>query len=87
MVVLIGLALITALCTGYHFGRRSASHRPTWKKRTSRLALGKLTVSLVVLVVARRMQRMLAPRHASTAITGLWGQVPMAQARRLLRSR
>ena len=74
MTVLVGLALITALCTGYHLGRRSGCRPPTWKKRTSRLALGRLTASLVVLVIARRMQRILAAPRGIPAVAGLWGR-------------
>jgi hypothetical protein len=49
-------ALVTALCIGYHFGRRAGSTPPAWKKRTSRTALGRLAVSLIVLVIARRIR-------------------------------
>jgi hypothetical protein len=93
MTVLFGLALITALCTGYHFGRRSGSRQPTWKKRTSRLALSRLTAGLVVLLVARRMQRKLAAQRVVPAIAGLFGHLPSTQllrrrpARRLARAR
>jgi hypothetical protein len=37
-------ALVTALCIGYHFGRRAGSTPSTWRKRTSRVALSKLAV-------------------------------------------
>nr|WP_082994403.1 hypothetical protein [Mycobacterium gordonae] len=95
MTVLVGLALISALCTGYHLGRRTGSRPPPWRKRTSRLALGRLTASLVVLVVARRVQRMLIAQRRIPAASGLWGHLPAAQlllprgrpARRPLRRR
>ncbi len=50
-------ALLTALCIGYHFGRRAGSTPSTWKKRTSRVALGRLAVSLLVLMTARRIRQ------------------------------
>jgi hypothetical protein len=49
--------VVTALCVGYYFGRREASSPPTWKKRTSRAALGRAATSLIVLMIARRIQR------------------------------
>ncbi|MHA7652501.1 hypothetical protein ACX9NE_23825 [Mycobacterium sp. ML4] len=76
MTVLVGLALVTALCTGYFFGRRTGTKYPTWHKRTSRLALGRLTASLVALVVARRMQRILFAQRGFTAVAGRCGQLP-----------
>ena len=60
--LVIGFALVTALCTGYQFGRRAGSRapvsqRPSWQQRTSMLALGKAATSLLVLVALRRMHR------------------------------
>jgi hypothetical protein len=46
-------ALVTALCIGYHFGRRAGSTPSTWKKRTRRVTLGRLAINLLVLVTAR----------------------------------
>jgi CDP-diglyceride synthetase len=54
-------ALVTALCIGYRFGRRSGSPPPSWKKRTSRVTLGRLAVGLVALVVVRRIRLRLLP--------------------------
>jgi CDP-diglyceride synthetase len=66
-------ALVTALCIGYRFGRRSVSPPPSWKKRTSRATLGRLAVGLVALVIARRIrQRFLTGRAFPDAI-GAWG--------------
>jgi len=79
MTVLIGLALFSALCTGYHFGRRSGSRPPTWRTRTSRLYLGRLTAGLVVLVVARRMRRIIVAQARVPALAGLRGYLPAAQ--------
>ncbi len=48
-------ALGTALCLGYYLGRRAGSKPSTWRKRTSRIALGRIAVNLLVLVAARRI--------------------------------
>jgi len=48
-------ALATATCLGYYFGRRAGSAPPSWKKRTSRVALGRRAVNLLALVAARRL--------------------------------
>jgi hypothetical protein len=50
-------ALVTALCVGYYYGRRSGSPPSSWKKRTSRATLGRLAVDLVALVIARRIRQ------------------------------
>jgi hypothetical protein len=56
-------ALVTALCIGYRFGRRTGSTPSTWRKRTSRVALSKLAVTLLVLMTVRRIrQSLLAER-------------------------
>ncbi len=47
-------ALGTALCLGDYLGRRADSRPTTWKRRTSRIALGRLAVNLVLLMAARR---------------------------------
>jgi hypothetical protein len=60
MALAVLCVAVTALCIGYHFGRRAGS--PTagpapWKKRTSRAALARAALSLILLVSARRLQR------------------------------
>jgi hypothetical protein len=50
-------ALTTATCGGYYLGRRAGSTPSTWRKRTSRTALGRRAISLLVLVTARRIRR------------------------------
>ena len=55
-IAVICIAL-TALCIGYHFGRRAGSTPVPWRKRTSRVALARAALSLVLLVGARRVQR------------------------------
>jgi hypothetical protein len=49
-------ALALAMSVGYYLGWRAASAPLTWKKRTSRVALGRRAVNLVALIAARRMQ-------------------------------
>jgi membrane protein DedA with SNARE-associated domain len=63
MTMLAGMAAVAmATCVGYYFGRRAGSTRSTWKKRTSRLALGRLVISLLVLLTARRIRQLRALR-------------------------
>jgi hypothetical protein len=54
-------ALTMATCVGYYFGRRTGSTPSTWKKRTSRIALGRRAANLLVLVAARRIRQRLRP--------------------------
>jgi hypothetical protein len=58
LVVLAASAL--AMSVGYHCGRRSGSAPLSWKKRTSRVALGRRAVNLAVLLAARRLRRRVA---------------------------
>lgn len=55
MTVLAGIAAL-ALIVGFYAGRRMGAPAPTWKQRTSRIALGRLVVSLLVVLTARRVQ-------------------------------
>jgi hypothetical protein len=66
-------ALMTALCIGYHFGRRAGSTPPTWKQRTSRVGLGKRAIGLVLLMTARRIQRSIPAQLGLPAVVGVWG--------------
>ena len=63
LIVMTALALIsalgTALCVGYYLGRPAGSKPSTWKKRTSRVALGRLAINLLVLMTARRIRQSL----------------------------
>jgi len=60
MTVLAAFAALTTVsCVGYYFGRRAGSTPSTWKKRTSRIALGRRTANLLVLVAARRIRQQL----------------------------
>lgn len=66
-------ALVGALGVGYYFGRRAGTSAPTWKKRTSRAAMGKLALSLVALAIARRIHRSLVATPATRpAYAGVW---------------
>lgn len=57
MTVLVAIAaLAMATGVGYYFGRRERSTRPSWKRRTSRLALGRMAIGLLVLLTARRIR-------------------------------
>lgn len=55
-------ALAMAMGVGYYFGRRAESTPPSWKRRTSRVALGRLAISLLVLLTARRAMTLWGPR-------------------------
>jgi len=50
-------ALALATSAGYYWGRRARCTPSPWKKRTSRMALGRRAVNLMVLVAARRIER------------------------------
>jgi hypothetical protein len=71
-VVLIS-ALGTALCVGYHVGRRAGSKPSSWKKRTSRVALGRLAINLLVLMTARRIRQGLRARRVLSGAGGIRG--------------
>lgn len=76
MTVLAGIAaLAMATCLGYHLGRRAASTPPTWKARTSRIALGRLAISLLLLLTARRVRRNFRAGHLLAPLEPLWGSV------------
>lgn len=66
-------ALVAALGIGYHFGRRADSTSPTWKKRTSRLALGRLAISLLMLMTARRIRLRIQAGRVFPGPVGAWG--------------
>jgi hypothetical protein len=71
------LALIsplgTALCLGYYLGRRAGSKPSTWKKRTSRIALGRLAINLLLLVSARRIRQILQAGRVFSNAGGICG--------------
>jgi hypothetical protein len=59
---------VTATSTGYYFGRRAGSSPSSWKKRTSRIALGRLAMSLLVLMTARRVRQ----GFRAERVLGVW---------------
>ncbi len=74
MTVLAGIAaLAMATCVGYYFGRRVGSAPSTWKTRTSRIALGRLAISLLVLLTARRIRQSFRAEHMLPDAVHLWG--------------
>ena len=76
MTVLAGIAaLAIATCVGYYFGRRAGSTPSTWKKRTSRITLGRLAISLLVLLTARRIRQRFRPEHMFADAVHLWGLI------------
>jgi hypothetical protein len=66
-------ALAMATCGGYYLGRRVSSTQSTWRKRTSRTALGRRAISLLVLVTARRIDRRLRAKPMFAEAGRLWG--------------
>lgn len=63
MTVLAAMAaLVTATCVGYYLGRRTAAAPAARRRRTSRVALGRLAISLIALLAARRAMRVVGLR-------------------------
>ncbi|MCV7195243.1 hypothetical protein [Mycobacterium angelicum] len=52
-------AMATALCVGYYAGRRTGSPASARKRRSRRIALGRFAVSVIVVMVSRRIRRQL----------------------------
>jgi hypothetical protein len=74
MTVLAGIAALAAAAwVGYYFGRRVDSTPSTWKKRTSRIALGRLAVSLLVLLTARRIRQRFRVERMLPGAVNVWG--------------
>jgi hypothetical protein len=74
MTVLAAIcALATATWIGYGLGRRAGSTPSTWKKRTSRIALGKLAINLFVLMTARRIRQSFRSERVLPPAVGIWG--------------
>jgi hypothetical protein len=72
-VLAVIAALATATCVGYYFGRRSGSAPSTWKQRTSRIAVGRLAISLALLLTARRIRRSFRTDRPLRAAVHFWG--------------
>jgi hypothetical protein len=65
-------ALGTALCGGYFLGRCAGSKPSSWKSRTSRVALGRLAINLLVLMTARRIRHRLRAVRGFSGAGGIW---------------
>jgi CDP-diglyceride synthetase len=82
LIIMMVLAVICALATatgiGYYVGRRAGSRPSTWKKRTSRMALGKLAISLLVLMTARRIRQSFRAERLLPGAVGIWGPRTLA---------
>jgi len=65
--------LTMATCGGYYLGRRAGSTPSTWRKRTSRTALGRRAISLLMLVTARRIRRRFRAEPMFAEAARLWG--------------
>lgn len=72
-VVAVLCALATAAWIGYYLGRRAGSTPSPWKNRTSRVALGRLVISLLVSLTARRIRRSFRAERALRDAVGIWG--------------
>lgn len=71
-VLAVICALAAAACLGYYAGRRASSPALSWQRRTSRVALGRLVFSLLVLLTARRVrQRLRAERVLRYVVTSM----------------
>ncbi len=75
MTALAVFSALVALCIGYHFGRHAGSTRSTRKRRTSRTALGRLAITLIALMVARRIRQSLLADRGRPAARAAWGAV------------
>ncbi|WP_407686722.1 hypothetical protein [Mycobacterium sp. HUMS_1102779] len=63
MTVLAAMAaLVTAACVGYYFGRRAAGTPAARRRRARRMALGRLAISLIALLAARRVAHVMGVR-------------------------
>lgn len=66
-------ALAIAVCVGYYFGRRAASTPPSWKKRTSRIALGRQAFNLLAMIAARRIQQRFQAERVLSGMAARFG--------------
>ncbi|MGV0040551.1 hypothetical protein [Mycobacterium colombiense] len=72
-VIAVFAALATAACIGYYFGRRAAATPPSWKKRTSRIALSRQAVHLLAMITARRIQRRFSTERITPGMAARYG--------------
>jgi hypothetical protein len=73
MVVPAVCALATATWLGYFVGRRVGSTPSTWKSRTSRVALGRRAINLLVLITVRRVRHRVGFECVLPVAPVLWG--------------
>ncbi|OBF62334.1 hypothetical protein A5753_15760 [Mycobacterium sp. 852002-51971_SCH5477799-a] len=70
MTIFAAIAALTmAACIGYYLGRRAASTPPSWKKRTSRIALGRQAFNLLAMITARRIQQRFQPERVRSGMS------------------
>jgi hypothetical protein len=77
-------ALAMATWVGYYAGRHAGASRPSWKRRTSRIALGRLVISLLVAMTARRIRQSFTAERLlrdAVRISGLRTVAPLALLR------
>lgn len=73
MTVLALIAAISmAAAAGYYLGRRAGSAPRSRRMSTSRIAVGKLAVNLLVLLAARRVRRTFRPEPMLFDALPLW---------------
>lgn len=72
-VIAVIAALAIATCLGYYVGRRAASTPPSWKRRTSRIALSKQAINLLAMITARRIQQRLRAERSVSATAASYG--------------
>jgi hypothetical protein len=73
MVVAAVCALATTAWAGYYVGQRVGSTPSTWKSRTSRVALGRRAISLLVLITARRVRQRYGYERVLPVAAVFWG--------------
>jgi hypothetical protein len=61
-VLAVAASLVAALCVGYRLGLRAGRHTPTWRQRTSPVALVRQATGLVTLLAVVRLERSMRRR-------------------------
>lgn len=72
-VIAVIAALAVATCLGYWVGRRAASTPPSWKKRTSRIALSKQAINLLAMITVRRIRRRVRAERIVSDVAARYG--------------
>ena len=74
MTVLAGIAaLAMATCVGYYVGRRAGSTPSSWTRRTSRIAVGRQAMGLLLLLAVRRIRRRFRAEQMLPDAVHVWG--------------